>query len=72
MNTINTITEKQDVMKQDQIEKQARFPYQFFVVTFVWSWLVWLPLVPCKNLSRERMRKKSRFSSSSFGIQSDF
>jgi membrane protease YdiL (CAAX protease family) len=45
MNTINKITEKQVVMKQDQIEKQARFPYQFFVVTFVWSWLVWFPLV---------------------------
>ena len=45
MNTINMITEKQDVMKQDQIEKQARFPYRFFVVTFVWSWLCWLPLV---------------------------
>jgi hypothetical protein len=45
MNIINTTTEKQDVMKQDQIEKQARFPYQFFVVTFVWSWLVWLPMV---------------------------
>ena len=27
------------------MEKQARFPYQFFAVTFVWSWLVWLPLV---------------------------
>jgi len=27
------------------MEKQARFPYQFFVVTFVWYWLVWLPLV---------------------------
>ena len=27
------------------MEKQARFPYQFFVVTFVWSWLIWLPLV---------------------------
>ena len=27
------------------MEKQARFPYQFFVVAFVWSWLVWLPLV---------------------------
>ncbi len=45
MNTINKITEKQVVMKQDQIEKQARFPYRFFVVTFVWSWLCWLPLV---------------------------
>ena len=22
-----------------------RFPYQFFVVTFIWAWLVWLPLV---------------------------
>ncbi len=27
------------------MEKQARFPYQFFVVAFVWSWLIWLPLV---------------------------
>jgi membrane protease YdiL (CAAX protease family) len=25
--------------------KQARFPYQFFVATFIWSWLIWLPLV---------------------------
>ena len=21
------------------------FPYRFFVVTFAWSWLIWLPLV---------------------------
>ncbi|GAA1750939.1 type II CAAX endopeptidase family protein [Kocuria aegyptia] len=27
------------------MEQLARFPYRFFVVTFVWSWLVWLPLV---------------------------
>lgn len=27
------------------MEKQARFPYQFFVVAFGWSWLIWLPLV---------------------------
>ena len=24
---------------------QPRFPYRFFVVTFLWSWIVWLPLV---------------------------
>jgi len=24
---------------------QARFPYRFFVVTFLWSWIVWAPLV---------------------------
>ena len=23
---------------------EERFPYRFFVVTFVWSWLIWLPL----------------------------
>jgi membrane protease YdiL (CAAX protease family) len=23
----------------------TKFPYQFFVVTFIWSWLIWLPLV---------------------------
>jgi uncharacterized protein len=28
-----------------RMEKLARFPYQFFLVTFVWSWLIWLPLV---------------------------
>jgi uncharacterized protein len=22
-----------------------RFPYRYFVVTFIWSWLIWLPLV---------------------------
>jgi uncharacterized protein len=27
------------------MEKIGRFPYQFFVVTFAWSWLIWLPLV---------------------------
>ena len=27
------------------MERQARFPYQFFVVAFGWSWLIWLPLV---------------------------
>jgi uncharacterized protein len=27
------------------MEKLDRFPYQFFVVTFAWSWLIWLPLV---------------------------
>ena len=27
------------------MEKQTRFPYRFFVVTFAWSWLIWLPMV---------------------------
>lgn len=27
------------------MEAQSRFPYRFFVVTFTWSWLIWLPLV---------------------------
>ena len=27
------------------MKEQTKFPYQFFVVTFAWSWLIWLPLV---------------------------
>ncbi len=27
------------------MKKPTKFPYQFFVVTFLWSWLIWLPLV---------------------------
>jgi uncharacterized protein len=27
------------------VEETERFPYRFFVVTFAWSWLIWLPLV---------------------------
>jgi membrane protease YdiL (CAAX protease family) len=27
------------------MKTQTKFPYQFFVVTFLWSWLLWLPLV---------------------------
>lgn len=27
------------------MESAGRFPYRFFVVTFAWSWLIWLPLV---------------------------
>jgi membrane protease YdiL (CAAX protease family) len=27
------------------VEDNGRFPYRFFVVTFAWSWLIWLPLV---------------------------
>ncbi|MHC1784635.1 MAG: lysostaphin resistance A-like protein [Anaerolineaceae bacterium] len=27
------------------MKKQTRFPYAFFAVTFLWSWLLWLPLV---------------------------
>ena len=26
-------------------EEEGRFPYRFFVITFAWSWLIWLPLV---------------------------
>ena len=25
--------------------RESGFPYRFFVVTFAWSWLIWLPLV---------------------------
>lgn len=28
-----------------RIEGRGKFPYRFFVVTFIWSWLLWLPLV---------------------------
>jgi membrane protease YdiL (CAAX protease family) len=27
------------------VKKQKSFPYSFFLVTFLWSWLIWLPLV---------------------------
>ena len=27
------------------VKEEGRFPYRFFVVTFAWSWLIWLPLV---------------------------
>jgi len=27
------------------MEKTTRFPYKFFIITFLWSWLIWLPLV---------------------------
>lgn len=27
------------------MDKQSKFPYRFFVVAFIWSWLTWLPLV---------------------------
>ncbi len=27
------------------MKKPTKFPYHFFVVTFLWSWLIWLPLV---------------------------
>ena len=27
------------------MEQPIRFPYTFFVVTFLWSWLIWAPLV---------------------------
>jgi uncharacterized protein len=31
--------------QKEKMGKKAKFPYQFFVVTFIWSWLGWLPLV---------------------------
>jgi len=31
------------------MEKQTKIPYQFFVVTFTWSWLIWLPLILIGN-----------------------
>ena len=27
------------------MERQPGFPYRFLVVAFVWSWMIWLPLV---------------------------
>jgi len=27
------------------VKEVGRFPYRFFVVTFAWSWMTWLPLV---------------------------
>lgn len=27
------------------MERPTKFPYQFFTVTFLWSWLIWLPLL---------------------------
>jgi membrane protease YdiL (CAAX protease family) len=27
------------------MEARAQFPYRFFVITFLWSWMIWLPLV---------------------------
>jgi len=27
------------------MKNQKKFPYQYFMVTFLWSWLIWLPLV---------------------------
>ena len=38
-------------MQSDSVTKttlgnaKKNIPYQFFVVTFIWSWLIWLPLV---------------------------
>jgi membrane protease YdiL (CAAX protease family) len=29
----------------EAVEDTGQFPYRFFVVTFAWSWLIWLPLV---------------------------
>jgi len=29
------------------MEANVRFPYRFFVITFIWSWILWIPLVLC-------------------------
>ena len=36
--------EEIDFMLEDMKEK-GKFPFRFFIVTFIWSWLIWLPLV---------------------------
>ena len=45
MNTINMTTEKQDVMKQDQIEKHATTPKRNLVVYVSLTYLVFLCLL---------------------------
>lgn len=27
------------------MKEKGKFPFRFFIVTFIWSWLIWLPLV---------------------------
>lgn len=27
------------------MKEKGKFPFRFFIVTFLWSWLIWLPLV---------------------------
>jgi membrane protease YdiL (CAAX protease family) len=27
------------------INKNVRFPYRFFIITFIWSWIIWAPLI---------------------------
>ncbi|MDP4189894.1 MAG: type II CAAX endopeptidase family protein, partial [Bacteroidota bacterium] len=27
------------------MDKNFRFPFRFFIITFTWSWLIWIPLV---------------------------
>jgi hypothetical protein len=40
------MTEGLKIKKEVQnMKKQTPFPYEFFVVTFLWSWLIWLPQV---------------------------
>lgn len=36
---------KKELVIKGIMEKQTKFPYQFFVVTFIWSWMFWLPMV---------------------------
>jgi hypothetical protein len=26
------------------MEKNARFPFQFFIIAFIWPWILWIPL----------------------------
>lgn len=31
--------------RSGEVQRRERFPHRFFVVTFLWSWIIWLPLV---------------------------
>jgi hypothetical protein len=36
------------IMKQHNsliINTNVRFPYKFFITSFIWSWLIWTPLI---------------------------
>jgi len=29
------------------MNSNVRFPFHFFVITFMWSWIIWTPLILC-------------------------
>lgn len=59
----NALQDEQQPETGYGIEGRPRIPYRFFAVTFIWSWLVWLPLVLAGfgiiPLSREFMEQVS-------------